>query len=63
MGVGADGHHARSDDALFRQEDVFDADAAHFKVMDNRVFFYEISDNLGQTRRFDILIGRKMIGH
>ena len=63
MGVSADSHHARSDDALFRQEDVFDADAAYFKVMGNFVFFGKIADNLGKARRFDVLIGRKVIGH
>ena len=45
MGISADGQHARPYDALFGQEDVLDADAAHFKVMGNFVFPGKIADD------------------
>ena len=63
MRIGADSHHTGAYDALFRQEDVFDTDATDFKVMDDAVFFGKVADNLSQFRRFDVLIGRKMVGH
>ena len=63
MGISADGRHARSDDALFRQEDVFDADAADFKVMRNAVLLGKIADDLGQAGRLDILVRREVVGN
>ena len=61
MGISADGQHARSDDALFRQEDVFDADAADFKVMRNAVLLGKIADDFGQAGRLNVLIRREMV--
>ena len=61
MGICTDGQHARSDDALFRQEDVFNADAADFKVMRNAVLLSEIADNLSQAGGLNVLIRREMV--
>ena len=63
MGISADGQHARSDDALFRQEDVFNADAADFKVMRNAVLLSEVADNFSQAGGLDVLIRREMVGN
>ena len=61
MGICTDGQHARSDDALFRQEDVFNADAADFKVMRNAVLLSEVADNLSQAGGLNVLIRREMV--
>ena len=61
MGIGADGQHTGSDDALFRQEDVFDADAADFKIMRNAVLLGEVADDFGQAGGLDVLVRREMV--
>ncbi len=61
MGVGADRQHARSDNALLRQDDVLDADAALLEVVDNVVFMRKVAYSLGKFCRFDVLGRLEMV--
>ena len=61
MGISTDSQHTGSDDALFRQEDVFDADTADFKIMRNAVFLGEVADDFGQTGGLDVLVRREVV--
>lgn len=61
MGVRADDHHARSDEPLFRQDDVLDARTTYLEVILNVMLFGKIADDLRQSGGFDILIRREMV--
>jgi hypothetical protein len=46
---------------LLRQEDVFDANTAYFKIMSDMVLSGKIPDDFCQPCRFNIFIRREMI--
>lgn len=59
VGIGADDNLAGGDEAFVRQQGVFDAHAAYFKIIRNPVLPGEIAHLLAQRGRFDILARRK----
>ena len=61
MAVRADDDFARRDNALFRQQRVLDAHAAHFVVVDDVLRAREFAHLLGQRRGLDILVRHKVI--
>ena len=63
MGIRANRQHARSHNAFFRQDDVLDAHAALFKVIDDLVLMSKIADRFGKLCRLDVLGRLEMIRH
>ena len=63
MRVGADCQHARCDDALLRQDDVLDADAALLEVIDDLVLARKVTDDLRELCRLNILGRLEVIRH
>jgi len=61
VGIRADDAVAGTDDALFRQQRVFDTDTADVIIMQDVVFICEIAHQTALLRRLDILVRRKMI--
>ena len=61
VAVRADDDFARRDNALFRQQRVLDAHAAHFVVVDDVLRAREFAHLLGQRRGLDILVRHKVI--
>ena len=62
VGVGADNDFTGSNQALVRQQSVFDAHAAYLKVIFDFVLAGEVAHALAHSSGFYILAGRKMVG-